>query len=136
MNYWELIRQEHIMPDISRLNSQSIAEIWPNCLLIKVQARSGNSRMYQYDFMGEQIRHAYGKDMTGEFVNPAVRSVPGSKILQKMDMVIEQVAPYYDEGQFVNNASKIVKYRSCMVPFGGLDGMVTHVLVGISWRAF
>ena len=43
--------------------------------------------------------------------------------------------PLVDIGQFISENNKVVKFRSCLLPFGK-DGVVTHVLAGLSWREF
>ena len=43
--------------------------------------------------------------------------------------------PLLDTGQFVSETSKVIKFRSCLLPFG-TEERITHVVVGFSWREY
>ena len=97
---------------------------------------SSKGGQYRYDYMGPLLVDAYGRDMTGQQVQSRQKDFPGGRILEKMDALVLQPTPVQDEGQFVNDKHKIVKYRSCLLPLGSHQGDVTHIVAGISWKAF
>jgi hypothetical protein len=85
--------------------------------------------------VGEKVRTLYTRDMTGQTINTGQKHFQGAALIKKIADVITKPEPLFDQGQFVNERSKIVKYRSCMLPFG-VDNKVTHVVIGLSWREF
>ena len=85
--------------------------------------------------MGREVVQAFGKDLTGQQVTQVSQNIPGVSILQKIDTCVDQKQPVFEDGKFINEKNKVVKYRSCMVPFA-TKKEVSHVVVGLSWRAF
>ena len=136
ISYWNIIKKELMIPEFSQLNSSVIADIWQQCILFTVSPAVENKpftlNFYQ---VGDQVRDIYGKDMVGRSFNTAQRCFQGAAIVRRIGETIDNPVPITDSGQFVNERSKIVKYRSCLLPFGR-DKKVSHVLVGLSWREF
>jgi hypothetical protein len=136
IGYWNNLRKESPMPDYSHFNASSIADIWQSCVLFTVSPAVENKpfvlNFYQ---VGDKVREVYGKDMIGRSFNTAQRHFQGAAIVRHIDSIIESPAPLTDTGQFINERNKVVKYRSCMLPFGR-DKKVSHVIVGLSWREF
>jgi hypothetical protein len=64
------------------------------------------------------------------------RNFPGARIVRKMDDVVKTLSPLTDSAQFVNEQNKVVKCRSCLLPFGNKQGRVTHVVLALSWKDF
>lgn len=133
-SYWNLIRKEAVIPDFAHFNAATIQDIWQQCILFTVQP-SAPGKMPQLSFymVGDKIRPLYKQDMQGQSYNPTQRHFQGASLMRKMNDILAAPAPMYDEGQFVNEQNIIVKYRSCLLPFGR-EGKVTHVLIGLSWR--
>ncbi len=124
------------MPDFGHFNASAIADVWQHCVLFTV-APSYDERPFILNFyqVGDKVRGVYGNDMIGRSFNTSQRHFQGAAIIRRMEEVIVNPAPLTDVGQFVNETGKVVKYRSCLLPFGR-EGKVTHVIVGISWREF
>lgn len=137
-SYWSNIRKEKPYPEIQHFNPSAVEDVWAYCFRLKVEPAAANvtTRTYRYEYMGAKIIEAYGKNLSGQSVSSAVRMLPGSDILKKVDMVLANSTPLYEGGQFVNDKNKIVKYRSCMLPFGNETAGVTHIVVGLSWKSF
>ncbi|MCH2547008.1 MAG: PAS domain-containing protein [Alphaproteobacteria bacterium] len=137
ISYWEQIKSEDSFPSFQQLNPSAIDDIWHNCLALQAQPASGDKRPYTYIHCGETIAEAIGKDVTGQTMTTNMKFFPGAKIIKRLDEVVTQSAktPLMDDGQFVNEGGKVVKYRACLLAFGAND-IVTHVVIGVSWRAF
>jgi PAS domain len=137
MGYWTSLRKEEPMPDFALFNASSIADIWQNCILFTVSPadQGGKSHTLNFYQMGEKIRTMYGGDMVGRSFNSTQRHFQGAAIVKRVDEIISHPAAITDTGQFVNEKSKIIKYRSCLLPFGR-HGTVTNLLIGLSWREF
>lgn len=135
-SYWNNIRKDLLMPDFSHFNSSAIDDIWQQCVLFTVQpALTGQTPNVSFYQMGDLARKAYGQDMTGKTFNPNHKHFQGAAIVRRVDDLIASPSPLNDAGQFINERSKLVKYRSCLLPFGR-DGKVTHIIAGLSWREF
>lgn len=134
-NYWNLIRKDAVMPEFAHFNMSALSDIWQQCILFTVQpAASGSPASVSFYMLGDQVKSIYG-DMSGRTMHSGMKHFQGASIVRRMDEVIASPQIILDQGQFVNDRSKIVKYRSCLLPFGK-DGKVTHVLAGLSWREF
>ena len=85
--------------------------------------------------LGDQVKSLYGNDVAGRPMFSGMKHFQGASIVRRMDDMIATPQVMYDQGQFVNERGKIVKYRSCLLPFGK-DGKVSHILAGLSWKEF
>lgn len=137
ISYWEQIKGASTYPSYQQLNPSALDEIWDNCLAMQAQPSVGEKRPYTYVHCGSLISQAIGKDLRGQTMTTNMKFFPGAKIIKRIDEVVAQASPspLLDDGQFVNDAGKVVKYRACLLAFGA-NGVVTHVVIGVSWRAF
>ncbi len=136
IQYWDSLRKDHPMPDIAWFNSSAIEDVWSQCFKLKVEITGVNKALYYYDYVGSAIVEAYGKNLTGETVHAASRHFPGARIISKVDNLLTNPTPIQEEGSFVNTQNKVVKFRSCILPFGKEDGRVTHIVGGVSSKTF
>lgn len=137
-DYWNTIRKEDILPPIERFNAGALEDVIGQCCIWRVEISHSNVKtpIYTYEYVGSSLKKAVGKDMTGEIFTTRLKNFPAAKIVGKIDTVLETRLPTGDEGQFINESHKIVKYRSCLLPFGYKDGKITNILLGLSWSAF
>jgi hypothetical protein len=134
-NYWQKINNGEL-PLKQSFNSAAISDVWDSCLMVAIHPSGGGKYSYKYDYVGSQLIAALGKDVTGLQVLARQQDFPGGKILEKIDDMLTNPVPMTDEGQFINDKHKIVKYRSCLLPLGNAQKLVTHVVAGMSWKAF
>ncbi len=136
-SYWEMLRKEQPLPEFSKFNSSSIADAWDTCMTLAIQpSQDNNARTYKYVQLGPKLVTMLGKDPTGSYVKAKQRGFPGARIIKDIDKAADSAEPLYDGGQFVTEKNKVVKFRSCLLPFGNANDGVTHMLVGLSWREF
>lgn len=133
--YWDTLKKEETMPPFQKFNPSAIDDIWDHCLLLAVNDNNPDKLSYSYYRMGDKVKGLYKGDVIGQTVNPKMKGSQGAGIVKKVGEVLENPEPFYDNGQFINGNNKVVKFRSCMLPFGS-NGHVTHVIVGLSWREF
>lgn len=135
--YWENMRKNEVMPSFSHFNKAAIEDVWSQCILFVVMPGvEGKPPSISFYTVGDKVQAIYGQDMTGRILTPAQRNMfQGASIVRKIPEVLSNPVPVTDDGQFVNDQSKVVKYRSCLLPFGN-NGKVTHILAGLSWRSF
>lgn len=136
ITYWSSLKKGQALPDFSQFNASSIADIWQHCVLFTVAPPVDNKpvvlNFYQ---IGDKVKQLYGSDMVGRSFNTAQRHFQGAAVVRRIEDTIDAPQAITDAGQFVNERSKVVKYRSCLLPFGR-EGRVTHVIVGLSWREY
>lgn len=136
VSYWNIIRKESLMPEFAHFNKSALDDIWQQCILFTIQPTAEYaSPMVNFYTVGEKVKSLYTRDMTGQTITAGQKHFQGAALVKKVADVIAKPEPLFDQGQFVNERSKIVKYRSCMLPFG-TNTKVTHIVVGLSWREF
>ena len=75
-------------------------------------------------------------DLTGQQVTPSIRTVPGTSVIKKLDASLPMREPVLEQGSLINNDDKMIKYRSCILPFGNKKFDVSHAIIGLSWKIF
>jgi hypothetical protein len=137
-NYWNLIRKEQVLPEYSKMNPSAVHDLWPSCLVCRIEVTAtGAAQQFTFHAIGDGLKSIYNGQMLGKTVSAGQKHFQGAGVLKQLPTVLAKPEPLFDEGQFVNERSKVVKYRSCLLPFGAADGSaVTHVLAGLSWREF
>lgn len=136
-SYWESLRKQNELPIFEHFNQNSVADMWDSCLSFNVTSSSGGKKMYQCNFVGNDLNKAFGKDLKDRYVSSADKRVlPGANLMESLDNSVDSKVFVLSAGQFVNSDHKIVKYRDCVMPFTNFEGTVTNLVVGISWKAF
>ena len=134
--YWNTLRRDLQMPDFGHFNASAIEDIWQQCVLFTVSPEVENKpHVLNFHQIGERVRSIYGNDMLGRSFNTSQRYFAGAAIMRRVEDIIATPTPMNDVGQFINERSKVVKFRSCLLPFGR-NGKVSHVVAGLSWREF
>jgi len=136
-NYWNAVRKDAIVPEFNQFNVGAIEDIWNQCVLFTVQhSANGLPPTIHFYRIGDKLSAIYNPNMVGRSMKAGQKHFQGASIVRKIGEVIEIPTLIQDQGQFINEHSKVVKYRSCMLPFGTKEGKVTHVVAGLSWREF
>jgi len=132
-DYWERIRHRSPIPSMDWLNPQEIADLWQNCLRVAVEVQGGKP-IYTYEYVGDNLESIFGNDLVGKKVNSKPSFLPATKMIEKMDKSVKNPFPITVEGQFLDERSKMVNYRACLLPFGSSRQNVTHFVTGLSWK--
>jgi len=136
MRYWDLLRKDGVLPQWERVNPGVIEDAWPRCCAWRVEVGRNDTLVYTYEYVGKSVREALGANPTGQMFMSQLRGFPGARIAQRSDEVVKSRTPVTEEGRFINEVTQVVKYRSCLLPFGTKSGKVTHILLGLSWKAY
>lgn len=136
ITHWTSLKNGEHCPDFSKMSLAPIADVMPSCLIIKVQpiAESTSAR-YLYIEIGRKAESVFARSPLNTYFSTNMQIMPAAKLMRRMDELTVHSAPIIDEGHFVNEKSKTVKFRSCLLPYGS-NGQLTHVLIGLSWREF
>lgn len=134
--YWERLKKDGPLPLYAWWNPSSIDDIWPNCVTIIAETAPSGKR-YRYQYVGNKIENAWGADISGKPIsNGGHHMFKGADIINKLNHVSDIHEPIIDAGKFISEQNKVVKYRSCLLPFGSDGEGVTHVVIGLSWKDF
>jgi hypothetical protein len=136
MDYWTRLQENKALPSWEKFNMGALSDIWGQCCVWRVDVASMEKpvRQYTFEYVGSSAQQALGEDLTGTMFISRFHHFPGARIAKRIDEVVDQGVPISDEGTFVNENSKVVMYRSCLLPFGTPDGKVTRVMLGLSWK--
>ncbi len=135
-HYWNSMCRGKDMPRFAQFNSSAIADIWQQCLLFSVQPGSSERSVgLIFQMIGDQLQGIYGQEMLGAAFSHKHRHFQGAAVVGRAGEVLASPAPLIDIGQFACNSGKMIKFRSCLLPFGQ-QGVVTHIVAGLSWREF
>ena len=134
--YWDKLKGEsENIPEMSKFRPAMVEEVWDKCIKVKVEIKDGVPR-FKFEHIGAEVEKAIGKKAKSQD-GMGIASVPGGRILSRVSLLLSQLAmPIQDQGEFLNEKSQMVKYRSCILPFGNKKGEITHVIVALSWRIF
>lgn len=133
-SYWKLIQKENKMPQIEHFNKAVVEDLWHHCMMFSVDTRK--SVLFKFEFMGDVIVKAYGKDVCGQIVEASNMAFPGVGIYKRLQAMVAKPEPVDDGGFFLDKGGEMVKYRACFLPFGSEGKGLTHVIVGLSFKAF
>lgn len=131
IDLWELTSKGEPPPEFLKFNTGSIQDIWQQCISLSIEP-NGNGKIIH---LGKQIAPFFTGMKEGSHLNAQMKVFPGARMIKHVPDILVSYATLTDEGQFVGSNNKVVKYRSCLLPFGNKDG-VTHVILGVSWREF
>lgn len=138
ITYWENIKGHDPLPIYAKINPGALDDLWKNCLVLKTEpAASAENLTYVYIHCGQEIAKAIGHNLSGRRMTTNMKFFPGANIIKRIDEVanLKEYKPLLDDGQFVNDKNQVVKYRACLLAFGTQD-IVSHILVGVTWRTF
>lgn len=133
-DYWHRLKGGSSLPSIHRFNAGHIQDVWDNCFRALVLGEAHRT-LYRYEYMGAEVRAAYGKSLVGETVTSGVQMWAGAPILKVADACIAEKKPVSGSGQFVGRRDMIIRYQCCVLPFSMRQEEVTHVIAGIAWKA-
>ena len=133
-SYWDMLRKDKQFPDPHKFDISAVEDIWPSCFRVSVGKQHPTT--FTYEYVGEEVSAAYGKDLTGMTVDPRVSFFPGSVLHRRLENIVHTPKPMQDNGHLINYDGKIVRYRACLLPMGTEKDGLTHILCGVSFRYF
>jgi hypothetical protein len=160
-DYWNQLREEHPLPEWEKFNQESFKELWRQCCGWKVDTATSNTIVYTYEHIGESLKKVAGDNRIGKKVTshrPAsghdhtnikpghgttdelliqhFDNFPAARILQKIDRTVQKPAIVIEEGRVTDGEGNDIRFRSCLLPFGDKEGVVSHMVLGLSWKKY
>jgi len=126
--YWEKLRGGRLMPSERDIKADDIADLWPSCFLVHGAGKAPAE--YRYSYMGEAVAEIcrFGCEHDSVALHPQDE-------LQGFAQVFATGKPLIDEGEFLNAAQEIVRFRRCLLPLGE-DGAVQAIFGVARFRLF
>lgn len=132
IGYWETIKDAETYPDIMQFNTGAVEDVWPQCVRLSVEAAEREA--YRCEYMGEAVKAASGRDLTGQVIEFGDVRFPGNKLYHTLRDAITG-KPAEQNGHFLKENGAMVKYDACLLPFGNARDGVTHIIVGLACRS-
>jgi hypothetical protein len=131
---WNLLKEGEEIPDFSKLNKAALADIWPHCLVIKTHPKVEDAQAsYQYSEIGSMAETLFKENPVGQYFSPNVKVSQIARLVRRISELSATSTPLTDEGQFINDANRVVKFRTCLLPFSTASRL-SHIVIGVSWR--
>jgi hypothetical protein len=131
-----MVAEEGDVPLIQKFSSNSIMDMWENCLAFRVTIK-GDSKIYQCEHVGRSLSEAYGNDLKFKYFSSYERDLSLSReFIKALDEAVDKRQFTLSQGQFINYKNKVVKYRDCIMPLKDISGEIRMVVAGVSWRVF
>ena len=134
LDYWGRLKKDDVVPDFKKNNPAMVEDLWSQCFVVSIIPQQ--SLMYKYEYVGDRVKEAYGRDPSGQTVDLKIKQFPNSVVAGALGTVMESKAPQHSEGQAATTTGKMIKYRAILLPFGNEATGLTHVVVGLSYRIF
>jgi hypothetical protein len=135
IKYWQPIKKDKNIPSIEKFSYDVVRDIRGKCFQVSVLRKDG-----EYDFVyqeiGDELTDVFERNLIGMRVISQTSFLPAKKMIENMKQAINSNTPIELNGQFVSKNSEIIKYRSCLLPFGNDKDQITDFIIGISWNSF
>ncbi len=132
-----LNRPEGGVPEIKDWRAGHLMDTVPFCARIRIKDQDVKAPLCGFEEVGDKLQEAFGKEgMVGKLVRPTTPVFPAARIIRRIPEMIAAATPIEDDGQFVNESGKVVKYRSALLPFADHKGIVEVTIIGFNWRIF
>lgn len=135
VKYWETIKKDSPLPEVSLFRPHVLVDIWENCFKIARKVEEDKT-VYKYEFVGKELESVFGERLVGKKVKAKLGFLPAQKMMDNIEAALINPIPQTMEGQFFTKEGTLIKYRACLLPFGTSKENVTHFIIGVSWKSF
>jgi len=131
IKYWKSLKGIHNVPLEKNIDNTAIADLWDYCFILRVKEIKDEID-YRYDYIGKNIKNAYMKDLS-EGDNILI-NLEASGLHDKYMELIRLKRPIENQGTYINNNDKIIKFRQCMIPFSSDGKNVTTIIGAMNYK--
>lgn len=131
IKYWKSIKGINDVPLEKDINYDKLSDIWDSCFILRV-TEVNKSINYSYDYIGDNIRDAYTKDLTEG--NNILVNLEASLLHNRYLEIIRKKRPIENQGTYINDNDKIIKFRQCMTPFSSNSKDVTTIIGAMKYK--
>lgn len=132
--YWERIKRDREVPHFKTFNPVAVSNLWKDCFHVSVHQERGKIT-FVYRYIGENLNEIIGQQHLNAHINAQMPFIPIKHVFITMNEMfrLESFECAEHGGNFVDQHSHVIKYRSCILPFGVSKDNITDFIVGVSW---
>lgn len=131
LNYWRSKAELGGQPNLARIVSDQIPDIWPNCFIIALKGPDHDSSFIEF---GVNLVTACGGDYRGR----PLKSIPEETIVGKtvsfLPELLTKMVPISRGGGIVRMDGATTLYRGILLPLSEADGEIDHILGAANCR--
>jgi len=125
LNYWQEVKGVRSFPTCDDINSQAIADIWPNCYLLRIVKQDDEPI---FDYLGEKLAKFSGVFVSDlSFSETRHQTLLDQAIRYYRDALTTR-APVVGDDEFVRFDGTRIIYRSIILPLSNDQETITHLL--------
>ncbi len=131
LTYWRGLRDQRADPGLSDVDPESISDMWPCCLVLKVEGCESDPIIAT---CGHELQEHGGEDLTGKPLSadpPQSLVANGASFFQQ---VLSKRVPITYGDKYTNAEGNEVLFRSAILPLGENDEAITHLLCAANCR--
>lgn len=131
LTYWRALRDQRAYPGLSDVDPESIPDMWPCCLVLKVEGCESDPII---ESCGEELLKLCGEEVTGKPLSAAPSHslvANGASFFQE---VLSKRVPITYGDKYTNAEGNEVLFRSAILPLGENDDVITHLLCAANCR--
>ena len=126
LSYWNGIKEDRSIPDISQINLGEMGELWDDCFVLDVKQPDRP----EFQHFGSELIQIFEQDYTGAILDEkAVHPV-----LADLNLFIEEVwimeSPVSHCGEFSTGEAEKLRYRSLLAPLAENGDNSIQFLIG------
>ncbi len=131
---WDKLAALTPPPMFAQFNQGRLSDVWQQCAVLQIEPGSQNDNLtVLFEYVGDKAKALVPSKDEGKRMSKNSLDRNMKKYLAKLEDSVSQKMTIVNNGTLVNDRSKVVKYRTCLLPFTDSDGNVTHIIVGFSW---
>jgi hypothetical protein len=134
LQHWNELRDDRPFPHEDELDTDHLHEVWEHCFLLQVRDVE-HVEDYNFTYIGPKLVKAYA-DGVLDMDNGMMVSPQATMLADKFREVITSQDPLLEEGEYVNQAGELVRFRQAMLPLGTEEGKVLSILGGAWYKLF
>lgn len=125
LNYWQEVKGVRSFPTCGDINSQAIADIWPNCYLLRIEK---NDEEPIFDYLGEKLAKFSGVFVSNQSFTETRHQTLLDQAIRYYRDALDTRAPVVGDDEFVRFDGTRIIYRSIILPLSDDQERITHLL--------
>jgi hypothetical protein len=128
LRYWQSKLHGRVMPSRGDIEPLEIKRLLPYLLLTEVD--DGIPPRYRYRLVGTEIVRRFGLELTGHYVDEALKGEYGRAVVAIYDAIVAQRLPYFSRSRVVVADGRLLGSSRLMLPLSADGRRVNMVFTG------
>ena len=122
---WQDLKQKKELPWEDHISPEILESMWDSCFMVRIEDIE-KERGYSYSYLGADIKHAYGYDLSEDIPGPLACTI-ADRLHHEYTILVNSKKPLLNEGEFENHNGVLIKYRQGLFPFAS-EANPNHVV--------